>query len=57
MKRHREATGRLIIEGEKLRLLEEDHKMQVPQEWPMEARRLVQNQLAARGKSSAQSML
>lgn len=57
MKRHREATGRLIIEGEKLRLLEEDHKMQVPQEWPMEARRLVQNQLAARGKSGAQSML
>lgn len=31
--------------------------MQVPQDWPADARRPARDQLAARGKSGAQSML
>lgn len=36
-------------------MLEEDHKMQVPREWPADAGRPVRDQLAAGGKSGAQA--
>lgn len=45
LKRRRETAGRLIIEGEKLGLLEKDHEIQVPQEWPADAWRPSRDQL------------
>lgn len=54
LKRGRETAGRLVIEGEKLGLLEEDHKMQVPQEGPVDCRA---GPAGSRGKSRASSLL
>lgn len=47
----------LLIEGEKLGLLEEDHKMQVPQEQPADLGRPTPAQLEVGDRSPAQIKL